>query len=342
MQIKFSQLTATLDKGLASAYLISGDEPLQLLEAGDAVRSAARQAGYAAREILNTDAAGFSWSQLTMATDNRSIFADQKLIELRGLGSSPGIEGAKALTAYCANPAPETVLLLVCGKLAKEATKSKWFQALDKIAVIVQVWPIEGQEWLQWLQARLQARGLQTGPDGLKLLAEKLEGNLPAAAQEIEKLHVLHGSGALSVADIAVAVADNARFDVFKLTDSLLQGKAGRALKILAGLKAEGMAAPVVLWALLREARMLAKIQWALAQGQTTDHALRNHQVWDKRKPWVLAALQRLSERDLNQILLLSAQADRQSKGQQPGDAWATLKNLCLLMASVRPLSIAP
>jgi DNA polymerase-3 subunit delta len=333
MQIKPEQLDAALQKKLAAVYLIAGDEPLQVGEAADAVRSAARQAGFTARELFSVDA-HFAWGQLGMVADSMSIFADKQIVELRLSTATPGMEGAKALTEYCARPSDSTLLLITCGKLNKESMKTKWFQALDKVGVVIHVWPLEGQDLLRWLQQRLLRRGLQTEQAGLKLLASRIEGNLLAAAQEVEKLYVLYGSGVLSTQQIETAVADSSRYDVFKLMDSILAGKAARVLKILTGLHAEGVAPPVVLWAILREARTLAKIKWALAQSQPLDAVFRNQQIWDKRKPLVSEALHRLGNQELAHVMLLSAQADRQSKGQQSGDVWETLRTLCLMFAS--------
>jgi DNA polymerase-3 subunit delta len=228
----------------------------------------------------------------------------------------------------------DTLLLMTSAKLAGASLKSRWFQALDKVGCVVQVWPLEGQDLIHWLQQRMQRRGLQAEAEGIRILASRIEGNLLAAAQEIEKLYVLYGSGRLSNQQILDVVADSSRFDVFKLMDSVLAAKAGRILKILSGLQAEGVAAPVVLWALTREARVLIRIKQALAQGQNRALAFKNNQIWDKRQQLVGDALGRLSDSDLNNILTLSAKADRQIKGQQQGDPWETLLAICLKFAS--------
>jgi len=338
MQLKPEQLSTALQKGLAAVYFISGDEPLQIGEAADAIRAAARQAGFTSRELFTVDT-GFAWNQLSLAADSMSIFADKQIIELRLSSGTVGIEGAKALTAYCGRFPESTLLLMTSGKLGKESVKTKWFQALDKVGVVMQVWPLEGQDLLRWLQQRLSQRGLQTEQAGLRLLASRIEGNLLAAAQEIEKLYVLYGGGTLTLHQIETAVADSSRYDVFKLVDSILAGKTNRILKILSGLHAEGIAPPVVLWAIMREVRTLIKIKWALAQGHSEETAYRNNQIWDKRRQLVGEALQRLNDKDLNKLLVLSAKADRQCKGQQAGDVWETLRTLCLMFASIPVLA---
>jgi DNA polymerase-3 subunit delta len=333
MRLKPEQIGAALQKELAPVYFISGDEPLQMGEMADAIRAAARKAGYDSREVLVADS-GFSWNELMESAGSLSIFTDKKIIDLRLPTGTPGTEGAKALVDYCERLPEDTLLLMTSAKLAGASLKSRWFQALDKVGCVIQVWPLEGQDLIHWLQQRMQRRGLQAEAEGVRILASRIEGNLLAAAQEIEKLYVLYGSGRLSNQQILDVVADSSRFDVFKLMDSVLAAKAGRILKILSGLQAEGVAAPVVLWALTREARVLIRIKQALAQGQNRALAFKNNQIWDKRQQLVGDALGRLSDSDLNNILTLSAKADRQIKGQQQGDPWETLLAICLKFAS--------
>lgn len=332
MRVKPEQIAAALQKGLAPVYFISGDEPLQLGEMADAVRAAARKAGYDLREVLVADA-GFSWNELTQAAGSLSIFADKKIIDLRLPSGTPGAEGAKALIAYCERLPEDTLLLITAAKMAGSSLKTQWFQALDKVGCVIQVWPLEGKDLLRWLQQRMQRRGLQAETEGIKILASRIEGNLLAAAQEIEKLYVLYGAGQISHQQIFDVVADSSRFDVFKLMDSVLAARVDRIFKILSGLQAEGVAAPVVLWALIREARVLARIKQALSQGQNKAQVFKNNQIWDKRQQLVGEALKRLSDSDLNNILVLSAKADRQIKGQQQGEPWETLLAVCLMFA---------
>lgn len=334
MRLQPDQLGAALHKGLAPIYLICGDEPLQSGEAADEVRAAAKQAGFTVREILTVEG-NFDWSQLLLEADSLSIFAEKKIIDLRMPSAKPGQEGAKALIDYCRNSPENTLLLISCGKLPSQAQKSRWFQALEKAGDVIQVWPLQGKDLLKWLQRRSQKKGMQIDPEGLKLLATRIEGNLLAAAQEIEKLYILHGASAISKQAVEDSVADSARFDVFKLLDSVLMAKPKRAIKILQGLKAEGVAEPVVLWALSREVRTLFHIKTALEQGGQKDRVLAKHQVWDKRKSLVMKALSRLSLGDLQKVLLLCAKADRQIKGQLPGDSWETLFAVCLGFCSL-------
>ncbi len=332
------QISTVLQKGLLPVYLVTGDEPLQQGEVADEIRKAARKSGFTNREVLSVDT-GFDWNSLALSADSMSIFADKQIIELRLTNAALGTEGSKALIHYCAHTNDDTLLLITMPKLGKDATKSKWFTALDAAGCVVQVWPLEGQDLLSWLQQRLQQRGLIVEPEGVKILASRTEGNLLAAVQEIEKLYVLYGQVKLTQQQILDAVADSSRYDVYKLLDAALSANVKRIFKVLAGLQAEGVAEPIALWALTREARVLVKVQQAIAQGQNRTLAFKNNQIWDKRQSLVESVLARLKPRDLNQILILSAKADRQIKGRQSGNAWETILEICLLFASVNVMA---
>jgi DNA polymerase-3 subunit delta len=336
MRLRANQLKTNLEKAVASIYLICGDEPLQLGEAADAVRKIAKQAGYENREIFTVDA-NFNWKGFLESAASLSIFSDRKIIDLRIPSGKPGTEGAKVIVKYCEKPPVDTLLLITAGKIAKASEKTRWFQALDKAGIVLQVWPLEGRDLLQWLQQRLQDKGLQADQIALQLLTSRVEGNLLAAAQEIEKLYVLYGSEKqLTEQDILSAVADSSRYDVFKLVDSALAAQTQRTHRIMQGLKAEAVAEPVVLWALSREARTLTKIKELLAQGERRDNAYRKNQVWGNRQKLLDSALTRLSYQHLEKILLLAAKADRQIKGETIGDAWMTFMDICLVFSGVQ------
>lgn len=328
MRLKPDQLEATLVKSLSPVYFLSGEEPLQLGEAADAVRSAARREGYTDREVIVVDT-GNEWPQLAAEAEALSIFADKKLIDLRLPSGKPGQEGGKALQAYCRRLPPDTVLLISAGKLESSAQKAQWLQALDEVGVVVQVWPLQGAELLAWLQRRAERKGLRFDNDAVKSLAARIEGNLLAAAQEIEKLYILHGQTRITRTMVEDDVADSSRFDVFKLMDALLAGKLNRAVKILHGLRAEGTAAPVVLWAVSREIRTLFNIKSELKSGGHQDSTFKKYQIWDKRKQPVQEALRRVGEPQLQRLLAYCADTDKQIKGQQAGDEWESLLILC-------------
>ncbi len=334
MRIKPEQLKSSLQKKLMPVYFLTGDEPLQLAELADAIRQSAKDSGFENREILSVDHS-FQWHELAFAADSLSIFSDKKVLDLRLPSGSPGIEGSKALINYCERIPEETILLITAGKVSSSTFKAKWMDAIDKKGVIIQVWPLDGQDLLRWLDHRMQQRGISTDSEGLRILASRIEGNLLAAAQEIEKLYVLYGTGKLSNQQIFDVVADSSRYDVFKLIDALLSSDINRILKILTALRSEGIAAPIVLWALTREARTLIKIKTALSQGQNKETVFTANQIWDKRKQLINNALNRLNDNQLNGILVLSAKADRQIKGQEQGDIWELMLVICLKFTSI-------
>jgi len=329
MRYKMDQLKRVLKSTLLPVYLVTGDEPLQVGESADLIRSAARLMGFSVREVISIEQ-GNEWPQLAIEADSFSIFAEKKLIDLRLPSAKPGIEGSKAFLAYCQNPPDETLLLITAGKIDTASQKSQWFQAIDKLGAVIQVWPLQGQELLNWLQQRAERKAMRLDFDAAKALAARIEGNLLAAAQEVEKLYILYGQAVISKIMVENAVADSARFDVFKLTEALLAGKLNRVVKILNGLKAEGVATPVVLWALSREARVLLDILFELKHGGHQDVLFKKHQIWDKRKQLVNEGLRRLSIQQIQALLMVCAKADQQIKGQLTGDGWDSLFELCV------------
>lgn len=334
MRVRPHELPARIgQQGLAPIYLIGGDEPLQMNEAADAVRTAARVAGYSEREILDADSR-FDWNRLAAEANTLSLFAEKKIIDLRIPSGKPGREGGKALSEYAERPPDETLLLITLPKLDKNQTRSKWLQALDSTGVFVQVWPIEGGRLLPWIEQRMRQAGLTPGPDVVSLLAGRIEGNLLAAAQEIDKLKLLHGDGIITPEALLESVADSARYDVFGLVDAALAGKVGRSIRMLNGLRAEGTAAPVVLWALNREIRILCSLSRQVQQGRSAQQVVAgSREVWDKRKPLVSKGLQRLSSRRWQHLLQLCHLADRAIKGQSRQDPWLELQRICSGMA---------
>lgn len=337
-------------KGLAAVYLISGNVPLLVQEAGDRVRRLARETGFSERVVLDVDR-HFNWQSLLQVSSELSLFATQRLIELRLPGAKPGDAGSKALQSYvdqvvvtraeggtCPN-----ILLIIAGKIEKQAQKTKWFKALDKVGVIVQFWPIAGPSLQHWIDRRLRACGLQGDADALRLLAERSEGNLLACAQEIDKLQLLccdSRESTITAADVISAVVDSARYDVFTLIDSALAGETVRVCRILTGLRGEGTDAVVILWALSREFRLLHDMATAMAGGASMTAQFSRLRVWDNRKSMVGAALQRLPVTALRAMLLRAARLDRVIKGQTLGNVWDELLQLSLMLAGVRPLKM--
>ncbi|MCU7850802.1 MAG: DNA polymerase III subunit delta [Candidatus Thiodiazotropha sp. (ex Monitilora ramsayi)] len=338
MRLRNDQLAGHLQRNLAPLYLISGDEPLQVREAADEVRATARSQGYNEREVLDS-VAGFDWSALNVAAESLSLFGDKRLLELRLASCKVGTEGAKALNAYAERPAEDTVLLITLPKLERAQSNSKWFKHLEQTGVVVQIWPVEGNRLPPWIEQRLRRAGLIPEAGVVEMLADRVEGNLLAASQEIEKLLLLQGPGVITMDQLAASVADSARFDVFGLVDTLLSRETAKGCRMLQGLKAEGVAAPVVLWALSREIRALAGMAYEVERGGSADQVMGAHRVWEKRKPLLRRGLQRRSAH-WRALLKICGQTDRAIKGLSPDDPWLLLEKLALAMSGVNLLSV--
>jgi DNA polymerase-3 subunit delta len=334
MRLRNEQLSNHLQQQLAPIYLVSGDEPLQMQEATDAIRLAARQQGYSEREVLD-QSSGFEWSGLNTAADSLSLFGDKRLLELRLNSGKVGTEGGKSLSAYCQRPAIDTLLLITLPKLDRTQTNSKWYQAIERLGVVIQIWPVEGERLNPWIEQRLRRAGLIPETGVVEMLADRVEGNLLAANQEIEKLLLLYGQGVITPEQLIEAVADSARFDIFILVDTLLNGDIAKGIRILQGLRAEGVAAPVVLWALSREIRLLAEMGFDIALGKSVERVMTAHRIWDKRKPILRKALGQQAAH-WRRLLADCAQADRAIKGLNPVDPWLLFQQLARGMAGVQ------
>ncbi|TFF39032.1 DNA polymerase III subunit delta [Pseudomonas sp. RIT623] len=339
MKLAPAQLNKHLQGTLAPVYIVSGDDPLLCQEAADAIRAAARQQGYDERQVFSADA-NFDWGNLLLAGASLSLFAQRRLLELRLPSGKPGDKGAAALIEYCAKPAEDTLLLISLPKLDGSAQKTKWGKALIEggQCQFIQIWPVDAQQLPQWINQRLSQAGLSAQRDAVDLIAARVEGNLLAAAQEIEKLKLLAEGNQITVETVQAAVADSARFDVFGLVDAILNGEAAHALRMLEGLRGEGVEPPVILWALARELRLLAGLAQQFSQGVPLDKAFSQARppVWDKRRPLVSKALQRLSAQRWAMLLQDAQRIDAQIKGQAEGSPWTSLARLSLLMAGQR------
>ena len=332
MKIPYQQLATTLSKTLVPVYMLSGDEPYQRDEACRLIREAAQKQGYTERQLFHVER-GFDWQQLMEATHTLSLFAERKLIELRLPTAKPGTEGSKILQAYLDNLPQDTILLIVAGKLEAAQLKSKWVKAIENQGALVQIWPIETSRLPEWIRQGLAKREMTITPDALKLLAERVEGNLLAADQELEKLRLLYGPGQLDVEQVRAAVSESARYDVFSLVDAALEGAADRVSRILFGLRAEGIEPILVLWALAREIRALAHMKQSMAVGTGIDQAMAQERVWEKRKPMVRKAIQRIKPGEAQQWVMRCGQLDRLVKGYGAGRIWDELLELALGLA---------
>lgn len=331
------QLDADLGRGLAPIYLVSGDETLLVQESCNQIRRAAVAAGYQDRELYHADPS-FDWNQLHHASQSLSLFASKKLIELR-LSGRLNDAARKALVEYAASPPPDIVLLIVAPRFERSTQSTKWFKALESASRHVQIWPISLQQLPGWISQRAKGLGLRLDKDAVDILAERVEGNLLAAAQELEKLRLLYdGQEPIDAELMAQAASDSARYDIFGLIDKALQGDAAGAAKMLQGLRAEGSDVLPILGALSREIRNLLHIAMALEEGKSFAAAARQVGVWDKRQGLVKAGLGRLNPPRLSLMLRKAALVDRATKGMNDGDPWALCLDLVLNLAGVAAL----
>lgn len=323
MRLRFNQLQDALSRGLAPLYLVCGDEPYQLGEAARLIREAARRQGFAEREVLDQDAA-FDWHALAASADAMSLFSSRKLIELRIGTAKLGKDGGAAVRAYCERPCPDNLLLIIAPELDRKELLSQWAKRVESVGALVQVWPLKGRELVQWLGQRLQSVGFQPGPGVAELLAERAEGNLLAAVQEIEKQCLLRDPGPLGLADLLGNLADSARFDLFSLTDAALSGDRARTQRVLSVLRAEGTADVLVLWVLARELRTLAEAAAARAGGARAPGGADAHMP-PQRLAAMERALSRLSPTLLRALLHQCSLVDQSIKGLAVGDPWHRL-----------------
>jgi DNA polymerase-3 subunit delta len=342
MDVRANQLAAHLERTLAPVYVVHGDEPLLAIEAGDAIRAAARRAGCDEREVLVVEP-GFRWDAFMAANANAGLFGGRKLVDLRIPSGKPGIEGAKALEAYAADPNPDHVTLVTLPKIDKATQGSAWFAALAGAGVSVAVFPLDRVELPQWIAARLARQKQRAGRETLAFLADRCEGNLLAARQEIEKLGLLLPEGELAPDAVLHAVADVARFDVFQLSEAWLAGDAARVVRILLALKAEGEGLPLLLWQLGEDLHALAAVHDAVAGGAPVATALRNARVWGKRQGAMERAAKRVRPGAVVPLLAALARLDALAKGLGRGDAWDELAAIGLSLAGkpVHPLATA-
>ena len=321
MQLKGEQLAAHLERELKPIYVVYGDEPLLVIEAADTIRAAARRKGFDEREVL-TAISGFNWVELHHAAGNMSLFGGRTLIDLRIPTGKPGREGSAAIQDYCARPSPDSLLLVTLPGLDWSEEKATWLKALAEAGVAVKLIPPNLAELPAWIAGRLSRQQQSTDSDGQRFIAERVEGNLLAAHQEIIKLSLLFPAGALSLQQIQEAVLNVARYDLDGVRESLLAGDVARLTRTLDGLQQEGEAPPLVLWAMTEEVRALAVVKTGLKERQPLDLLLKDARVWGTRQALFKRALQRLDADRACAALAHAAEIDRMVKGIGVGDVW--------------------
>ena len=336
MMLRLDALEAHLAKTLAPLYVIASDEHLLALEAADKVRRAARASGYSERDVLTVERT-FKWGELLAANQALSLFGDKKLIELRIPTGKPGKDGSAALQAYAKDLSPDNLTLVTLPKLDWQSAKASWVTSLQQAAVYIDIPTIERAALPNWIGQRLAAQQQSADRQSLDFIADRVEGNLLAAHQEIQKLGLLHEPGKLTFEQIHDAVLNVARYDVFKLSEAMLAGDPARLVRMLEGLKGEGEALPLVLWAVSEEIRTLLKLKAGMEQGRPLGALLKEHRIWGPRERMMDPALRRLSLPVLEAALQDAAQVDKMVKGLRAkayaGDAWDAMLQLALKVA---------
>ena len=341
MRIKPEQLPRTLSSNNLPLYWLSGDEPLLMIEAADLIRSQYREKGYTDREILNVDKS-FDWGQFLQSTGNLSLFAEKKIIELRLSTAKLEDAGKKAILHYLSELNPDYLILLSGPKLDAATLKTKWFTEIEKHGAFMQIWPINRDNLTPWLEQRLLREGIQADREAVHLLADKVEGNLLAAMQEIEKLKLLASDASgnpirLNAKTVMQLVADSSRYNVYQLVDAALLGDVSRAQKMLAGLKNEGLFPLIILSAICRELRALLPMLEKKREGQGVNAIIQSARVWYNRKQPVAAALARLDTDSVWKFLDHSRLIDQSIKGMSTANPWDELSLLLLQFSGAKP-----
>ena len=328
------------DGTLHPVYLIAGPEMLRVLEAADSVRRRARAQGIGERAVFDADGRDFDWGGLEATFNAPSLFSARRLVEVRLPTGKPGKDGAEVISSFCANPPPDVVLLITAGEWSK-AHHGKWTEAVSRIGMVSIAWAIKPHELAGWVESRLRMKGLSADRDAVQVLVERVEGNLLAAAQEIDKLALLAGDSALDAATMQSLVADAARYDVFRLTDAVLDGQAAQVSRMLAGLRAEGDVVAGLMPMVIRELLRTAALARAQARGANLGAEMKSQGIWEARQAPFKRALQRHpNPARWDRFVAEASRIDRIAKGRADGDAWVAMERLLLAIAEARAVRL--
>lgn len=340
MELKPERLEALLGgEPVRPVYLIAGPEPLLVVEAADAVRRAARGQGYTDREVFEPDGRDIDWDSVSATFDAPSLFAARRIVEIRLPTTKPGKAGGDVLAAFCANPAPDVLLLVTGGEWSRQHG-GKWSEAISRLGHVVVAAAVRPHELTGWVEQRLRSRAVKADREAVQRLVERIEGNLLAAAQEIDKLALLAGGELLDAARMDELVADAARYDVFRLVDSAMNGQAAQVSRMLAGLKAEGQAVPALMGMIVMELTRGAALAAAQSRGGNLATEFKAQRVWDSKQAVYRRALQRHAVANWERFVTEAGRVDRISKGRAAGDAWQVLERLLLSVAGDRALPL--
>ena len=329
MNARPEQLQAIVTKNIFPVYMVSGDEPLQQMESLDVIRAYLKEKDYSEREVLDVDAQ-FDWQQLMDEAASMSLFATRRIVELRLPSAKPGRQGSQILKEYLSQPPEDTVLIINAGKIDGNAKKSAWYKAVEQSGLVVQCWPVPVEKLSGWLKQRFNRRGMEADQDVFAYISQHVEGNLLAADQEIEKLLLLLGPGKISFADVVEAVTSQSRYSVFELVDTSLAGNSSRAVKIISGLKSEGIAPVVVNWAMAKDIRLLSQVAVDVS---SADYILKRSGVWQSRLALFKSCLSRHPQRAFHMMLKRCAYIDAASKGMIDANVWDEIESLCVRLS---------
>ena len=341
MRLTCKELPAALERGLAPLYLLSGAEPLLLDEALDQIRAAARKAGFAERALHVADAR-YNWRELEADVRSRSLFASQRMVEVRLASGKPGVAGAKVLKQLAGALTKETLIIVIAAGLERSARKSAWVRALETTGAWIDAPVLSAAEHRAWIRQRLANEQFEAEDKALALLAERTEGNLLSARQQIDKLALTHERGPLGAEAVMRAISDASRFDVFQLGSAALGQDLRRTARILAGLKREMAPLTLILWVLVRDITTLADLHWRTSRGDSLPSAMSALSVWSSRKAEFRAALKRHGARSIGGLLRGSARADQVIKGARTGEPWAELEQLVFALAAPHRMGGTP
>lgn len=339
MRLRTDQITGHLQQGLLPVYLVFGDEQMLVEETSELIRQHVRKHGADDRQVWHVEGR-FNWSEIQWQEQTMSLFASQRLLEIRLPSGSPGKEGGEALRRYVDDPPADTTLLIISGKIDKRSQKSKWFTELDKLGVTTPVWPVDLANLPGWILQRMQQRGLKANQQIAQLIAERVEGNLFAAAQEIDKLQLLCPTGDVDEQTVLDSVADNARFEAFGLMDTVFLGQAAKIPRMIGRLRAEGLdilsVFSAVSWSLHRVIDMATQLD----QGQRLEQVFASQKppVWEKIRPMMRQTLSRHKLEQWQDFLGQMAKIDQAAKGSLPACPWSLLETLCLQVAGIKAL----
>lgn len=329
MNARPDQLQAMVKKNIFPVYMVSGDEPLQQMESLDVIRAYLKEKDYSEREVLDVDAQ-FDWQRLIDEAASMSLFATRRIVELRLPSAKPGRQGSQILKEYLSQPPEDTVLIINAGKIDGNAKKSAWYKAVEQCGLVVQCWPVPVEKLSGWLRQRFNRRGMEAEQDVFAYISQHVEGNLLAADQEIEKLLLLLGPGKISFADVVEAVMSQSRYSVFELVDTSLAGNSSRVVKIISGLKSEGIAPVVVNWAIAKDIRLLSQVAVDVS---SADYILKRSGVWQSRLALFKSCLSRHPQRAFQMMLKRCAYIDAASKGMIDVNVWDEIESLCVRLS---------